>query len=101
SSASAVICRTPEAASLLARVLRFGLPVRLALEGKFVFGPGVSVTCVPEVKGLEFDHVVLPDAARAQYADAAEARRALYVAATRASSQLLLAASGEPSPLIG
>ena len=30
-----------------------------------------------------------------------EARRALYVAATRASSQLLLAASGEPSPLIG
>jgi DNA helicase-2/ATP-dependent DNA helicase PcrA len=100
SSASAVICRTPEAAALLARVLRFGLPVRLALEGKFVFGPGVSVTCVPEVKGLEFDHVVLPDAARAQYADTAEARRALYVAATRASAQLLLAAAGEPSPLI-
>jgi DNA helicase-2/ATP-dependent DNA helicase PcrA len=100
SSASAVICRTPESATLLARVLRFGLPVRLALSGKFVFGPGVSVTCVPEVKGLEFDHVVVPDAARAQYADTAEARRALYVAATRASAQLVLAASGEPSPLL-
>jgi hypothetical protein len=100
SAASAVICRTPEAAALLARVLHFGLPVRLALEGKFVFGPGVSVTCVPEVKGLEFDHVVLPDAARAQYADTAEARRAMYVAATRASAQLVLAASGEPSPLL-
>jgi DNA helicase IV len=59
------------------------------------------VTCVPEVKGLEFDHVVVPDAGAGRYADAAEARRALYVAATRASSQLVLAAAGPGSPLIG
>ena len=59
------------------------------------------MTCVAEVKGLEFDHVVLPDVAAGRYADTPEARRALYVAATRASSQLVLSAAGQPSPLIG
>jgi DNA helicase IV len=100
-TAAAVVCRSPLDAAQLARVLRMGLPVHLALEGAFRFGPGAQVTCVPEVKGLEFDHVVVPDAAAGRYADTAEARRALYVAATRASAQLLLAAAGTPSPLIG
>jgi DNA helicase-2/ATP-dependent DNA helicase PcrA len=58
------------------------------------------VTCVPEVKGLEFDYVVLPDVAAGRYADTPEARRALYVAATRASTQLVLACSSTPSPLV-
>ena len=100
-AAAAVVCRSPLEAAQLARVLRMGLPVHLALEGAFRFGPGAQVTCVPEVKGLEFDHVVVPDVAAGRYADTPEARRALYVAATRASSQLLLAAAGQPSPLIG
>ncbi|HZX97181.1 MAG TPA: UvrD-helicase domain-containing protein [Myxococcales bacterium] len=99
-AASAVICRTPQAAALLARVARMVLPAHLALEGAFTFGPGAQVTCVPEVKGLEFDHVVIPDVAAGRYADTLEARRALYVAATRASSQLLLATPSTPSPLI-
>jgi DNA helicase II / ATP-dependent DNA helicase PcrA len=99
-AASAVICRTPQAAAQLARLARMVVPANLALEGAFTFGPGAQVTCVPEVKGLEFDHVVVPDAAAGQYADTAEARRSLYVAATRASSQLVLAAAGTPSPLL-
>ena len=100
-AAAAVVCRSAQDAAQLARVLKMGLPVHLALDGAFHFGPGAQVTCVPEVKGLEFDHVVVPDVAASRYADTAEARRALYVAATRASSQLLLAAAGSPSPLIG
>src|SRR5262249_41839060 len=100
-AAAAVVCRSAPDAAQLARVLEMGLPVHLALEGAFRFGPGAQVTCVPEVKGLEFDHVVVPDAAAGRYADTAEARRSLYVAATRASAQLLLAAAGTPSPLIG
>src|SRR5437763_244996 len=100
-AAAAVVCRSPLEAAQLARVLRMGLPVHLALEGAFRFGPGAQVTCVPEVKGLEFDHVVVPDVAAGRHADTPEARRALYVAATRAWSQLLLAAAGQPSPLIG
>ena len=99
-AAAAVICRDPPAARLYARVLKLGLPVHLALEGAFTFGPGAQVTCVPEVKGLEFDHVIVPDAVRGAYADTAEARRALYVAATRASAQLVLAAAAEPTSLV-
>jgi DNA helicase IV len=99
-AASAVICRTPQAAAQLARLVKMAIPANLALEGAFTFGPGAQVTCVPEVKGLEFDHVVIPDAGAGQYADTAEARRALYVAATRASAQLVLAAAGTPSPLM-
>ncbi|HEY6912365.1 MAG TPA: ATP-binding domain-containing protein, partial [Myxococcales bacterium] len=100
SAASAVICRTPQAAALLARIAQMALPAHLALEGAFTFGPGAQVTCVPEVKGLEFDYVILPDVAAGQYADTIEARRALYVAATRTSTQLLLACAGAPSPLV-
>jgi len=99
-AASAVICRTPQAAAQLARLVKMAVPAHLALEGAFTFGPGAQVTCVPEVKGLEFDHVVIPDAGAGRYADTPEARRALYVAATRASAQLLLAAAGTPSPLL-
>ncbi len=99
-AASAVICRTPQAAVQLARLVKMAMPAHLALEGAFTFGPGAQVTCVPEVKGLEFDHVVIPDAGAGRYADTSEARRALYVAATRASAQLVLAAAGTPSPLL-
>ena len=96
----ALICRTPDAARSLARDLRHGLDCRLALEGRFLFGPGVNVTCVQEVKGLEFDVAILPDVSPLAYPDTAEARRALYVAATRATSQLLLATVGRFSPLL-
>ena len=100
-AATAVVCRSAPDAAQLARVLQLALPVHLALEGAFHFGPGAQVTCVPEVKGLEFDHVVIPDVGAGRYADTPEARRALYVAATRASAQLLLATAGPASPLIG
>jgi DNA helicase IV len=88
---AAVICRTPEAATRLARLLARGIEVHLAHDGDFRFVPGVEVTCVQEVKGLEFDHVVVPDTGGASYPDDGESRRALYVAATRASEQLVLA----------
>ena len=96
-SSSAVICRSREAAVQLARTLRHGADVKLALDGAFSFRPGIEVTCVEEVKGLEFDHVVLPDVG--SYLDTAESRRALYVAATRASHQLVLASSRQ-TPLL-
>ena len=96
----AVICRGPEKAARLHRVLGHALEVRLALGGRFDFRPGVHVTCVPEVKGLEFDHVIVPDASASTYPDTPEARRSLYVALTRACHQLVLAAPGRMSPLL-
>ncbi|MGI5861377.1 MAG: ATP-binding domain-containing protein [Myxococcales bacterium] len=95
----AIIARTPETARRLAALLRRGLGVRLALEGDFDLLAGINVTCVQEVKGLEFDTVVVPDASAGAYGGTAQARRALYVALTRATRQLALSAVGDWSPL--
>lgn len=96
----AVIARTPAVARALFRTLRLGLGARLSLGGDFEFRPGVAVSAVPEVKGLEFDHIVLPDADAQTYPAVAEARRALYVALTRATHTLTLSTSGLWSPLL-
>ncbi len=100
SSSITVIARSPEVARLYARALRHGTAARLALGGEFEFRPGLTITCVPEVKGLEFDYVLVPDANPSTYPDVDEARRALYVAVTRASHQLVLSTTGALTPLI-
>lgn len=96
----AVICRTAAAAERLARLLGRGSEVRLARDGDFRFAAPVEVTCVKEVKGLEFDYVIIPDATSQSYPDDAQARRALYVAVTRTAWQLLLGAAGMGTPLL-
>jgi len=96
----AVICRSPEAARTFARFLGHGTPPHLALGGEFEFRPGLTVSCVQEVKGLEFDYVILPDVTPGSYPDSPESRRALYVAITRATHRLTLAATGDFSPLL-
>jgi len=96
----AVICRSVDAAVHLERTLSRGLDVRLALDGRFTFQPGVEVTCVLEVKGLEFDIVIAPDVGPQPYPDDARSRRALYVAVTRATEHLALAATRTFSPLL-
>lgn len=96
----AVILRSAESARRTARGLGRGLPVRLALDGNFDFKRGISVTCVAEVKGLEFEYVLVPDASSAAYPESPQARRALYVAATRATQQLVLGTSAEWSPIL-
>ena len=96
----AVVCRNAAVARQTEKNLGRGLYTKLGLDGEFDFKPGVVVTCVAEVKGLEFDYVVVPDASAAVYPDKPEARRALYVAITRTIRQLWLATSGNWSPLI-
>ena len=96
----AVVCRHVELAERLHARLAAALPVRLVTDGAFSFTPGVDVTCVREVRGLEFDVVVVPDLDLATYPDVPEARRALYVALTRALHQVWLAGAGPASPLL-
>lgn len=98
----AIICRAPDGARRLTRVLSLALDeVRLALHGDFDFAPGaINVTSVDEVKGLEFDLVVIPDASAVAYPDTPDARRALYVAVTRTVRQLVLTTVGTFSPLL-
>ncbi len=91
----AVICRSPLTARRLAALLRAEVPVRLVFDGRFLSRGPVQVTTVDEVKGLEFDVVVVPDATATDYPDTPAARRALYVAVTRARHQVVLANVGK------
>jgi len=96
----AVIAREAGPARALHEALSRALHVRLVLDGDFSFGPGVDVTEVAQVKGLEFDHVIVPDATAAVYPDTPENRRMLHVAATRASRRLWVVSPGVPSPIL-
>jgi DNA helicase-2/ATP-dependent DNA helicase PcrA len=98
----AVITRTPEQAVEYARGLQNAeVPhVRLIAEQDFPFRPGVDVTDVRQVKGLEFDYVVLVEVTAASYPANAEARHLLHIAATRAAHQLWITTSERPSPLL-
>jgi hypothetical protein len=96
----AVIVRTPATVRLLARALRRGLGVRAALDGDFPPRGMVAIAAVRDIKGLEFDHVFVPDASAAAYLDTPGDRRALYVAVTRATHTLSLATGEDWSALL-
>lgn len=96
----AVLAHDAAAARALHEILARALPARLVLEGEFSFGPGLEVTDVGEVKGLEFDYVVVPDVGERAYPDTPEHRRRLHVAVTRASQQVWLVAVGPESTIL-
>ncbi|HKA86320.1 MAG TPA: ATP-binding domain-containing protein [Haliangiales bacterium] len=101
-AATAIICRHAETADQVYGALaRAEVPgLRRVRREDFAFAPGVDVTDVTQVKGLEFDYVLLPDVNASAYPDALEARHMLHIAATRTAHQLWLIATGEPSPLL-
>jgi DNA helicase-2/ATP-dependent DNA helicase PcrA len=96
----AVICRSPMTARRIAEAFRPTLPARLVFDGRFFARGPAQVTVVDEVKGLEFDFVVIPDATAVDYPATPAARRGLYVAVTRARHQLVFASIGAPTPLL-
>jgi DNA helicase-2/ATP-dependent DNA helicase PcrA len=98
----AVIARYPEQADLYYRgLVNAEVPnVRRVADQDFPFKPGVDVTDVKQVKGLEFDYVILVEVNAATYPEAEDARHLLHIAATRAAHQLWLTCTGEPSHLI-
>lgn len=97
-----VIARYSEQADLYYAGLKNGDVPRLrrVTEQDFPFTPGVDVTDVRQVKGLEFDYVVLVEATTSTYPVDDESRHLLYIAATRAAHQLWLLAPGAPSRLL-
>lgn len=96
----AVIASSPDQARAFHRVVSDMSWARLVLEGDFSFEPGVDVTDVDNVKGLEFDYVVIPDATARAYPAQDEARRRLHIAITRTSHQLWVVSAGVRSPLL-
>jgi len=98
----AVLTPNPVASDVYFKGLeRAELPrLRRIREGEFPFTAGIEVTEVSQVKGLEFDYVIVLDVDSTNYADTPAARRALHVAATRAVHQLWMMSVGTPSPLV-
>jgi hypothetical protein len=86
----AVIARNPEHAKRLMNELSRGLDPTLVLDGDYRFEPGVIITTMAAVSGLEFDCVVIPDATPAFYPVTPQLKHAMYVAATRARDWLWL-----------
>jgi DNA helicase-2/ATP-dependent DNA helicase PcrA len=71
--------------------------VRQVEHHDFTFAPGSEVTEIEQVKGLEFDYVVLVEASTTHFPDTPAARRRLHVGATRAVHQLWLTSVGTPA----
>jgi DNA helicase-2/ATP-dependent DNA helicase PcrA len=74
--------------------------LHLVRDQDFRFAPGVEVTEIEQVKGLEFDYVILVGVSESHFADEPMARRLLHVGATRAVHQLWLTSTGAPSKIV-
>ena len=61
---------------------------------------GVILIDLPLAKGLEFDHVIIPDAQEAVYPDTRISRRRLYTALSRATQSVAVLAQGPLTPLL-
>jgi DNA helicase-2/ATP-dependent DNA helicase PcrA len=98
----AVVTRFPEQAdAYYDGLFRGEVPkLRRIADQDFPFKPGVDVTDVRQVKGLEFDYVVLAEVTETSYPNDDEARHLLHIGATRAAHQLWILCGGKPSPLL-
>lgn len=75
--------------------------LRWVRDEKFSFAAGVEIAEIDQVKGLEFDYVILLDVDSVHFPDLPETRRLLHVGATRAIHQLWLMSVGTPAPMLG
>jgi len=98
----AVIARHPEQADAYFDGLKQAeVPaLRRVRKDEFNFQPGVDITDVTSVKGLEFDYVLMVDVNASSYPDQHWARHLLHIGVTRAAHQLWMISTGEPSVLI-
>jgi DNA helicase-2/ATP-dependent DNA helicase PcrA len=100
----AVLARYPEQADVYYDGLaRAEVPfLRRVRAQDFSFRPGVEVTDIRQVKGLEFDYVVMVDVNGATFPADEEARHLFHIAATRAAHQLwlIVTSPAAPSPLV-
>lgn len=101
-SSIAIIARHPEQADMYYDgLIASEVPnVRRVADQDFPFKPGVDVTDIRQVKGLEFDYVVLLEVSTAVYPIDDESRHLLHIGATRAAHQLWVMSVGEPSKLL-
>jgi DNA helicase-2/ATP-dependent DNA helicase PcrA len=95
----AVLTPTREMSELYHEGLQAGEVPRLhrVTRQDFRFSPGIEVTEIEQVKGLEFDYVILVEASSENFGADERSRRLLHVAATRAVHQLWVTAVASPA----
>ncbi|WP_072373150.1 HelD family protein [Thermophilibacter mediterraneus] len=95
---TAVVAESDARVSWLAKQLGDAVTVL----GRGVALPATGVVLLPlrVAKGLEFDHVIVPDAQEEVYPDTPLARRRLYTALSRAMHRVTVLAQGEMTPLL-
>ena len=98
----ALLARHPEQADRYHDGLRRAdVPaLRRVRAQEFSVRPGVEVTDVRQVKGLEFDYVVMLDVNASSYGRDDESRHLFHIGVTRAAHQLWLVVTGDASPLL-
>jgi len=98
----ALICRRPKQAMELKEEMNEWFPkIRLGKRDQFSFEPGIIVTNIHQVKGLEFDAVALVDVDGGNYPSTeTESKNMLYVGITRAEDELALCATGAFSKIL-
>lgn len=98
----ALLTRFPEQADLYYGGLRRAEVPRLRRveNDDFSFEPGIDVTDASQVKGLEFDYVIMVDVNENTYPETDECRHLMHIAVTRAAYQLWLVSTSEPSRLL-
>lgn len=98
----ALITRYPQQADVYFDALRIAEVPKVRRVGRqdFSFTPGIDVTDVRQVKGLEFDYVVILDPTAQNFPEVVESRHLMHIAATRAAHQLWMVCAGPVSKLI-
>ncbi|SVB85507.1 uncharacterized protein METZ01_LOCUS238361, partial [marine metagenome] len=99
----ALICRYPRQAMELKEELEKMIlhEVRVGYRDQFTFEPGVIVSNIHQVKGLEFDAVALVEPSEQFYPNNnSESRNMLYVGVTRAEDDLLMIGSSPFSKVL-
>ena len=89
----ALICRYPKQAMELKDELEkmISCEVRVAYRDQFSFEPGVMISNIHQIKGLEFDAVALINPSEELYPSKnIESRNMIYVGVTRAQEDLLV-----------
>lgn len=95
-----IITKTNAEAETLYGALQQDVEIHLITPDSKQFVNGISVMSIQMAKGLEFDAVILADAADTKYHTEAD-RGLLYVACTRAMHKLTLLYTGKISRLLG
>ena len=96
---TAVVVPQKHQAKLLRRKLGDAAPALIDAAATL---PASGVVLVPLklAKGLEFDHVIVPDASERAFPDDPLSRRRLYTTVSRATRGITLLAQGEITPLL-